>query len=992
MATLRNRESILTRGRTAVSALALVACMGAAAPAFAQDETPPAEADAPGAPQAAQLSEPEGEIVVTGSRIARTGFTTPTPVTFVGQEQIAREGTTNIAEILNEIPAFRAQSSPSTTAIFVSNLGASTADLRGLGGNRTLVLIDGRRVVASTVAGGSFTPANTVDLNLVPASLLSRIEVVTGGASAAYGSDAVAGVTNLIINRDLQGLRGTFQYGQADAGDTEEFLVSLAYGTRFGSDRGRFIIGAEYVNNSGAGDCYTRDWCAVSYNTVSNPFVAGSTTQRVIAGQPATLILPNARTATASLNGLVIAGPLRGTEFNPNGTTFAHNYGIYGGAGLFQSGGGDSVLPFYQFFPLSAPSERINIFTNLDFDVTDDVNLFVQASFGHVEGTIQGASRRDISPAGSYQIQRDNAFLPDSVRAQMVALNLQTLPFGRIWNDLGPQIGDVTRDTYRIVTGFNWRIGGGLTLDGYYQYGRTDYSQRGRNTTVNSRMSRAIDSVVNAQGQIVCRVNADANPNNNDPACVPLNPFGAGASSEAARRYVTATAVQDTTLEQHVAALTLRGNIVELWAGPLAFAGGIEYREDRVDSVTDPISAANDFHTSPGGGITGGRRSLNVKEGFVELALPLARDLPFARSAEINGAFRVTDYSNSGTVETWKIGADWQPIELIRFRATRSRDIRAPNLFELYGAPQSSFQTVDDPANGGARGLYPTLLSGNAALVPEVADTWTAGAVVTARLGGAGTLRASADWFDINLEGAITTLGAQTIVSRCVNNNAANLCQLVTRGPATPQFPGGPILSIINPNLNVNTLITRGWDFEVDYRLPLSVFGSTRGDSIGFRILATVVKDLITIDTAGVATDRAGQNGSGVSQPSGLPDYTINGYITYEGNPFSAQLQIRYIAPGRFQVTNIGPDEEGYSPLLPNSIDDNSVPGVAYVNLNAQYALWEQGDRRVEIFGVVNNLFDKDPPNNLPSSFGPTNNVLYDVVGRYYRAGVRFAF
>jgi iron complex outermembrane recepter protein len=979
------QRSAATGGRlslrlgTSLAALAATVLVGV--PALAQDAA--ADDEAGDVPVSAEDS---GEaIVVTGSRIARSGFTAPTPVTVVGEEQIARQGASNIAQVLNEIPAFRPQSTPATTAIFVSNLGASTADLRGLGGNRTLVLIDGRRVVASTVAGGSFTPANTVDLNLVPTSLLQRVEVVTGGASAAYGSDAVAGVTNLIINRDLKGLRTTLQFGQSDEGDNEEHLISVAYGSPFADGRGRAVFGVEYVNTGGTGDCYTRVWCAESYNTVSNPFRAGSTTERVIAGQAATIILPNARTATASLNGLVIAGPLRGTEFNPNGTTFAHNYGVYGGAGLFQSGGGDPVLPFYQFFPLSAPSKRVNLFGNVDFDVTDDLNLFVQGSFGQVEGQILGASRRDISPAGSYQIRADNAFLPQAVRTQMATLGLTTVPFGRIWNDIGPQLGDVARETIRGVAGFDWKVGGGLSLDGYYQYGRTDYSQHGYNTTVNSRMSRAIDAVRDASGNIVCRVNADANPNNNDPACVALNPFGAGASSREARDYVTETAVQETTLDQHVAALTLRGDIVELWAGPLAFATGVEYRKDSVESFNDPISAANDFHTSPGGGIVGGSRSLDVKEGFLELALPLANDMPFARHAEINGAVRITDYSNSGTVETWKIGADWEPVEFLRLRATRSRDIRAPNLFELYGAPQSSFQTVDDPRNGGARGLYPTLLSGNPNLQPEVADTWTAGAVVTAGLGSTGTLRLSADWFDISLAGAISTLGAQTIVNRCNEGNVA-LCDFVIRNNA------GVITQIINPNLNLNTLITRGWDFEADYTLPLdTVFAGSDAD-LNFRVLATYVKDLITIDTAGVSTDRAGQNGSGVSQPSGVPDYTISGFITYQSDPFSAQVHVRHISDGVFQVTNIGPGQEGYSLLLPNSVSDNLVGAVTYVNLNAQLRLWQRGEQRVELFGVVNNLFDHDPPNNLPSSFGPTNNVLYDVVGRSYRLGVRLNY
>jgi iron complex outermembrane receptor protein len=970
------------------ASLAALSAMMIAAPGYAQEASPSQEppatvADpAPSAEASAGSAQtgpqPNGqEIVVTGSRIARSGFNTPTPVTVVGAEQIERQGITNIAQALNDIPAFRAQSSPTTSAIFVSNLGASTADLRGLGGNRTLVLIDGRRVVASTVAGGSFTPANTVDLNLVPASLLQRVEVVTGGASAAYGSDAVAGVTNLIINRDLKGFKATAQYGLTERGDNQEFLGSLAWGTSFAEDRGRFVIAGEYVDNKGTGDCYQRDWCAQAYNTVSNPFVAGSTTNRVIAGQPATLILPNARTATASLNGLVIAGPLRGTEFNANGTTFAHDYGVYGGGGLFQSGGGDPVLPFYQFYPISAPSERINVFGNVDYNLTDDVRVFAQGSYGRVTGSVLGASRRDISPAGSYQIQRDNAFLPASVVSRMVATGAQTLPFGRVWNDIGPQLGEVKRETMRFVGGGEWKLAEKLTLDGYYQYGQTDYSQRGYNTTVNSRMAFAIDAVRDGSGNIVCRATLPGAAFRAAAAgCVPLNPFGQFASSAAARDYVTETAAQDTTLKQHVAAITLRGDLVNLWAGPLAFAVGGEYRRDSVSATNDPISAANDFHTSPGGGISGGSRSLDVKEGFAEFVLPIARDLPLIKSLDLNGAGRITDYSTSGQVETWKLGLDWEPLDWLRLRGTRSRDIRAPNLFELYGAPQSSFQTVDDPNNGGARNLVPTLLAGNVDLQPEVATTWTAGGVVTGRFGSAGTLRMSADWFDISLAGAISQLGAQVIVNNC-SRGQTELCQFVSRNPA------GLLTQIVNPNLNLNTLITRGWDFEADYRLPLG-----ENQSIGVRVLATVVKDLITVDTTGNAIDRAGQNGSGVSQPSGLPDYTINGFLTYSGDPFSAQVQVRHIAGGRYQVTNIGPDEDGYNPALPNSISDNKVKAVTYVNLNFQMKVNEQ----FELFGVVNNLFDKDPPNDLPSSFGPTNPVLYDVLGRSYRIGARVSF
>ncbi|MET0247705.1 MAG: TonB-dependent receptor plug domain-containing protein, partial [Sphingomonas sp.] len=530
----------------------MAAALLAAAPAYAQTDAAAEPAPPASDPQSGELS-PEATIIVTGSRIARSGFNTPVPVTVLGAEDIARRGSANIAEVLNEIPSFRAQSSPTTSAIFISNLGASIADLRGLGGNRTLVLIDGRRVVASTVQGGSFTPANAVDLNLVPTSLLARAEVVTGGASAAYGSDAVAGVTNLIINRDLQGLRGTIQYGQTDRADGQEFFGSLAYGTRFADDRGRFVIGGDFVVNQGLGDCYTRDWCAAGFNTVNNPFVAGSTTTRVIAGQPAIMILPNTITATASRGGLVVSGPLRGLEFGPNGTTLQHNYGTYG-SGLFQSGGGpDQRNSFYQFFPLSTPLERVNLLSDFQFEATDKLKLNLQASYGRVSGTLLGTQRRDVSPTGSFQIRNDNAFLPDSVRTRMASAGVASLPFGRIWNDIGPGRGEVARETYRFVAGLTWQLASNVSLDAYYQFGETDYSQRGYNTTINSRVGFAIDSVRDPlSGQIVCRATLPGAAFRAAAAgCVPINPFGDGSPSAAAIGYVTGTVAQDTQIKQH---------------------------------------------------------------------------------------------------------------------------------------------------------------------------------------------------------------------------------------------------------------------------------------------------------------------------------------------------------------------------------------------------------------------------------------------------------
>ncbi len=582
-----------------VSLAALAVSLAIAMPARAQEQpggapqAKPAQDENSPVTEATPAPATSGAIVVTGSRLARTGFDAPTPVTIVGAEQIDRQGASNVAQVLNDLPAFRPQSTPATTAIFMNNIGANTADLRGLGANRTLVLIDGRRVVPAAVAGSSVAPAGAVDLNMVPTALVKRAEVVTGGASAAYGSDAVAGVVNLILDTNLQGIKATAQYGFAEAGDDEELVLSLAGGTSFAGGRGRIIAGVDYVDDKGTGDCYSRDWCALSYNTVSNPFKDPSNPQlgRVSSGDAATLILPNTRVATATFNGAVLFGPLAGTEFNADGTTFKHDFGTYFGAGIFQSGGGDDQLAFYQWFPISSPSERVNAFAHGEYDITDSVTVFLEGSYGRVQASTLGAQRRDLGPR---IIRRDNAFLPAGVAAQMDRFGLSTLPVVRIWNDIGPQRGNVKRETYRAVAGLKADLAPGWTLDGYYQFGRTDYSQIGENTTINSHMAFALDAVADpVTGNPVCR--AVLLGNTAAAGCEPLNIFGDGSPSAAAIGYVTGTAMQHTKMTQHVASLAVQGSLFDLPAGPVAVASGIEFRKDIADGTADAMSRALDF-------------------------------------------------------------------------------------------------------------------------------------------------------------------------------------------------------------------------------------------------------------------------------------------------------------------------------------------------------------------------------------------------------------
>ena len=402
----------------------------------------------------------------------------------IGADEIQAQAATNVADVLNDLPAFRAQSTPATTAIFIGSAGAQTADLRGIGGTRTLVLVDGRRFVGGVTQGNFTRPAGAVDLNMIPTSLVQRVEVVTGGASAAYGSDAVAGVVNLILDKEIQGIRLTAQQGISQRGDASETSLSVGAGTSFADGRGHVIFGGDYVKNRGVGDCYTRTWCAEEYGPIANPVPQ-------LNGQARQLILPNTRPSVASFNGLIHTGPLAGTEIAPDGSIFQHDYGTYFGAPIFQSGGSiDPEHAFYQFFPLYSPVERYALYGRADFDLTPDLTVFVEGSYADVKATNLSSQGR-LFLGNAPTIQRDNAYISDELAAAMDAAGVTSVGLGRITSDFGPQRGATNRNTMRIVGGFNAQLGNSWSADFYYQYGRTKYEQYGYNSLITGNFQRA---------------------------------------------------------------------------------------------------------------------------------------------------------------------------------------------------------------------------------------------------------------------------------------------------------------------------------------------------------------------------------------------------------------------------------------------------------------------------------------------------------------------
>lgn len=926
------------------------------------------------AAQSASAQPADQAIVITGSRIARQGFNAPTPVTVVGQDAIQARGDTNIAEVLNALPAFRASQTPENAFVTITgNIGARTVDLRGLAPQRTLVLVNGRRFIPSS-------PQGTVDLNLIPTMLIQRAEVVTGGASAAYGSDAVAGVTNLILDTHFTGMRVQGQYGISERGEDENLQFAFAGGSSFGGGRGHIVAGFEFSDNKGMGGCFSIDWCAEEYSNFTNtdwiaPTAANPNPNNAL---PNRVTLPH-KHPTLITPGLINApgtggSPLlRGTFFRPDGTPVINGWKYGAWPSTFASVGGDGHLEdaFTSAHLMKSPVRRWTSYLYSEYEFSDAIKAFAEFNYGAVIGKQNGAQFRETG----ITIRRDNPFLPTQILALM-GPNQPSIALARDGDDFGVAKYRGENRTLRGVAGLEGQLGGSWKWDAYYQYGHNQYDQRMGNNRNNANWSKAIDAVRNGAGNIVCRVNADTNPNNDDLACVPVNLFGEFQWNPAAKNYMYGTGHQSATIKQHVAAANLQGQLFSTWAGPVSVATGVEYRKDSIRGDADAISLANGWYVGNGSAVSG---AVTVKEGYLEAIVPLAVDAPFARRVELNGAIRYTDYSTSGGVTTWKVGGTWDVTEWLRLRGTRSRDIRAPNLLELFGSTTSASSRVVGAL--GVQYLPRIFTGGNDALMPEKADTWTVGAVFTPRWGFMDGLRISVDYYDIEIADAISQVGGQTIVDRCLTDRTSDFCNLISFGTTNPN----DIVEVRNPWLNLNTLIVRGIDIEADYRLRV-----TDRQSFNFRVLASYVKDYVTIDSVG-AVDRAGQTGVQTGALPGLPSWTLNGTISYDNGPFNFNVQTRYIAPGIMDVTLIGPNQAGFDTDLPNSISDNHIEAMVYVDIGASYTFKLAQGRSLQLFGAIKNLTDPTPPVNVYSGSG-TNPFLFDIIGRRFTAGARVTF
>ena len=889
---------------------------------------------------AASTDQSLEEIVVTGSRIERTGFDAPTPTTTLDNAQIERAAAPNIGQLVNELPVFQQTNTPASTTVSSQYAGQNNLNLRGLGPQETLVLVDGRRFVPSTSGG-------LVDTNVIPSSLIDRLEVVTGGASAAYGSDAVAGVVNIILKKDFDGLSGDFQPGISTYGDNKTYKGSLVWGSSFANGDGHFVIAGEGDKETGVGQQTTRPWSSQGYNVVGNPNQGP--------GQPTFLIAPNAQFSQATLGGLITSGALMGTMFGPGGTTSQFDYTP--GDGFYQLGGNGIRGSDYE--ELSVAINRYSLFSKGDYDF-HGATVFYQLS--HAPSDATNPTLVPPFDFGDITINNNNPYFTNNypaLAAQLAAAGQTSFTMGRYSTDIGYLTTDDSNTTDRLVVGVEGKFGRNWKWNVYGEYGRNNYeSIIGNNILVNNYMN-SINVVTGPSGQPVCA----GSLNGTAPGCVPVNLFGVGSPSRAAINYFTATQNFMANTYQHDVAGNITGDVFSLFGEPVSIAAGVEYRNNSVHAISDANSQAQNFLIGNPQPIAG---QLSEKEAFAEVLVPLVRNVFLVKALDFNGAVRETDYELSGTVRTWKLGLTWNVDDDVKFRATRSQDIRAPNLDELYTTRFETFSPVIIPTTGENVTIH-ELTGGNTSLRPETAQTFTAGIVLTpTEVPG---FRTSLDYYDINISDAITTLQPQTVVNLCYAGNAT-YCGLLT-------YANGVPTAVNLTSINAAQLKETGVDFESSYLLPLSKLGLASAGSLRFRALLNNVQTLKQFNGATTA-DFAGDVGG--NNPYGLPKWRANANITFEDGPLAVDVADRFIGPGTFDNLN------------PTSYNVNRIPSINYVNLAIEYTAPTPGFKNVQYFLKINNLFNKYPPIDPVEFFAniQTNPTLYDVVGRMFYLGVRF--
>ncbi|WP_230635432.1 TonB-dependent receptor domain-containing protein [Sphingomonas sp. Leaf4] len=935
----------------------------------------------------------QGEILVTGSRIRRIAADSPSPVAVVDADQIRATGATQIADVINQLPAL-AVTLTNQTSNRTGNAGVNALDLRGMGTQRTLVLIDGRRQVPS-VPGTS-----AVDLSNLPASLIQRVEVVTGGASALYGADAVAGVANFITKRDFQGVDANLRYGASTRGDLDIYSMDLTAGRNFADGRGNVTLYGFYEQQPGSVTGADRPWTAGGY-----PFYT-----RANANQKYYISDDNQNIYSSDSPQVVLGGKLY--AINPNGTLRAPQLGSQGftnavpvtvsntnseALGTLVTNSGGEYHGRYDGWYLAVPSERFSTRFSGNFEVSPALKLFALASLSQNRSE---AAYAPLTAFGSNSVPRDSPFItPAILAANGGALPANGLYFARRMMELGTPSTLYRRQTFQSAFGAegDFRLlAHDWNYSTYYSYGVTEQQVRRINNTSNRRWTLGLNSTTGANGQAVCRSTLTA-PGN---GCVAINPL-LPLTQQMIDYVQYSSSWSRSVMKQQVASGYVSGGLFDLPGGSVEAVIGAEYRKESNDiGVSDEFNPKNARY-DPTLGITATPLlgKYDVKEAYGELHVPLLKDVPGFRSLSVDGAVRLSDYSTAGNTTTYKVGGEWAPFRDIRFRATYGKAVRAPNIGELYTASSIGGMWITDPCqtwnlanrvdktqytpkncatiNPGDRNTYwvyrDIISKGNLDLKPETARTLTVGTVLQPRF--IPGLSLTVDYFNIDLRDSIDAFPAQTLINKCVDQPTLTniFCPLIQRDA------NNNLLSVVTQKLNLAKYLTRGIDFGLQYATALDrlgiagVSGRLSVDANYTRLL----KREYTLDPTDptTTTEYRGVFGS--------PTWKGVVRTAYTADSWGANWTLRHFSPMRT------------SPSVTSALyEKRYTPDVFYNDFSA----WVRLLPGVDLSGGLNNAFDRKPPRIPGAEAGGANFELanqagvYDVIGRTFFVGARIHY
>ena len=988
---------------TLLSGLAVLASAGAAAAA------------------AAETGGDVAEIVVTGTRIPSPNLTSVAPITTVGSADIKAQGVTRIEDITNSLPqVFAGQGSSITNG---SN-GTATVNLRGLGSSRTLVLIDGRRA----------QPTPT-DLNFIPAALVERVDVLTGGASATYGADAISGVVNFMMLKNFEGVRLDAQYsgyqhdnnnsaGQAAlTAAARTAIIPSQYaipGNTFGGEGSQvsLIIGANAPDGKGNVTAYAtyrqnnaileanRDYSACTFSSSATGFnCAGS------------------GTAYPARVGSYLVDPTTFNTFRPRVATDVFNYG---------------PANYYM-----RPDERYSLGAFAHYEIAPWADAYMDTMFMQDNSTAQIASGGIF--AATFSVNCANPFLTAQERGLLnataatgggtCATNPNGTFSGTVSRRLLPseQTGRLTQyihNDFRIVTGLKGDLGKNWNYDGYLQLGAVQVNNKQSGNFNTTRINQSLNAIIGPNGTPIC--NPAGNP---DAGCVPMNIFSAATISPAAINFLSIQSYNNTNISERVASLAFTGKlgdygIKSAWANDgVGVAFGAEYRREHLDNSADFLSI-NGLVNGNGGAAAPTNGSFDVYELFGEARIPLISDMPFAKDVSLELGYRFSDYSSVGNTNTYKVAGEWEVVDGVRFRAGYNRAVRAPNINELYQTQTVGLDGNADPCAGLAANQaanaakiancaaifhlttaqvlgieanpanqYQGLQGGNPNLKPEISDTYTGGVVWQPKF--IPGLNMSADYFNIKVDQFISGYGATLILNQCVNTGSPTFCNLVHRDAA-----GSLWLSnqgyVQDTALNTGSLKTSGVDVNLAYRTDLSAWGLGDNGSVSAAMIGTWLDTLITqplpggpsYDCAGLygVTCNGGSNLVPAAKWRHKAALTWNTPYSYGDWFKSLSLRVQWRYFGKVSL-----DAYDSNPLLNNvgnqfAVEKN-LPAQNYIDLTANFTVHNNLNVRVG----VQNVFDKDPPligTNCPgtSCNGNTFPQAYDALGRYMYVGLTADF